>query len=275
MLHHTAVCHRNTSPQSSLWIWVLFCWRRDRLPTPVFWPGEFHGLYSPWGRKESDTTEQLSLLLLSDSGSLHFHTHWLLCSTWNSTSVPWPGLHRQECKASHFQMMQLFPQVTQHQRIVTWSQIIQWINLFCSCFQFPSQAPIFSHPTPVPTNIWKMCVCTWSLQLCPTLCELMDCSPPRSSVWGILQVRILEWVAMSSSRGSSWPREWTSNSCVFCIAGEFFTAELLGKPNLDNKRREKNFLSFHSHRPYVINQNLITAITIFSHVWSSLCYTAR
>jgi len=31
--------------------------RRERLPTPVFWPGEFHGLYSPWGRKESDTTE--------------------------------------------------------------------------------------------------------------------------------------------------------------------------------------------------------------------------
>ena len=32
---------------------------RERLPTPVFWPGEFHGLYSPWGRKESDTTERL------------------------------------------------------------------------------------------------------------------------------------------------------------------------------------------------------------------------
>ena len=38
-------------------------WRRDRLPTPVFWPGEFHGLYSPWGRKESDRTERLSLRL--------------------------------------------------------------------------------------------------------------------------------------------------------------------------------------------------------------------
>ena len=38
-------------------------WRRERLPPPVFWPGEFHGLYSPWGRKESDTTEQLSLSL--------------------------------------------------------------------------------------------------------------------------------------------------------------------------------------------------------------------
>ena len=38
-------------------------WRRERLPNPVFWPGEFHGLYSPWGCKEMDTTEQLSLSL--------------------------------------------------------------------------------------------------------------------------------------------------------------------------------------------------------------------
>ena len=36
-----------------------FPWRRERLPTPVFWPGEFHGLHSPWGREESDTTERL------------------------------------------------------------------------------------------------------------------------------------------------------------------------------------------------------------------------
>ena len=35
-------------------------WRRERLPTPVFWPGEFHGLYSPWSLKESDMTERLS-----------------------------------------------------------------------------------------------------------------------------------------------------------------------------------------------------------------------
>ena len=34
-------------------------WRREQLPTPLFWPGEFHELYSPWGRKESDTTERL------------------------------------------------------------------------------------------------------------------------------------------------------------------------------------------------------------------------
>ena len=36
-------------------------WRREQLPTPVFWPGEFHGLYSPWGRKDLDMTELVSL----------------------------------------------------------------------------------------------------------------------------------------------------------------------------------------------------------------------
>ena len=46
-----------------------------------------------------------------------------------------------------------------------------------------------------------------SLQSYPTLCDLIDCSLPGSSVHGILQARILEWVAMSSSRGSSWPRD--------------------------------------------------------------------
>ena len=42
--------------------WVrMISWRREQLPTPVFWPGIFHGLYSPWDGKESDTSEQLSL----------------------------------------------------------------------------------------------------------------------------------------------------------------------------------------------------------------------
>ena len=47
------------------------------------------------------------------------------------------------------------------------------------------------------------------IQSCPTLCDPMDYSPPRSSVYGILQARILEWVAMPSSRGFSWPRDQT------------------------------------------------------------------
>ena len=46
-------------PGSDPWVGKI-PWRRERLPTPVFWPGELHGLYSPWGYKESDTTERLT-----------------------------------------------------------------------------------------------------------------------------------------------------------------------------------------------------------------------
>ena len=51
----------------------------------------------------------------------------------------------------------------------------------------------------------------------------MDCSLPSSSVHGILQARILEWVAELSPRGSSWSRDQTCISYVFCIGGRFFT----------------------------------------------------
>ena len=54
------------------------------------------------------------------------------------------------------------------------------------------------------------------LQLCPTLCKPMDCSLPGSSVQGILQARILERVAMASSRGSSQPRDQTHISYASC-----------------------------------------------------------
>ena len=57
-------------------------------------------------------------------------------------------------------------------------------------------------------------------QSCPALCDPMDCSLPGSAVRGILQARILEWVAISFSRGSSQPRDqtWVSRT-----AGRFFT----------------------------------------------------
>ena len=56
-------------------------------------------------------------------------------------------------------------------------------------------------------------------QLCPTHCNPMDYSLPGSTVHGISQARILEWVAISFSMGSSWPRDWT---WVTCIASRFF-----------------------------------------------------
>ena len=65
-----------------------------------------------------------------------------------------------------------------------------------------------------------VCVCVLVAQLCPTLCDPMGCSPPGSPVHGILQARILEWVSISFSRGSSWPRDQTQ---VSRIAGRLFT----------------------------------------------------
>ena len=63
---------------------------------------------------------------------------------------------------------------------------------------------------------WKLLVA----QLCPTFCNPMDCRPPGSSVHGILQARMLEWVAIRFSRGCSWLRDriWVSG-----MAGRFFT----------------------------------------------------
>ena len=62
--------------------------------------------------------------------------------------------------------------------------------------------------------------CVLVTQSCPTLWDPMDRSLPGSSVHGILQARIMEWVAICFSRGSSWPRHRTQ---VSCIADGFFT----------------------------------------------------
>ena len=64
-------------------------------------------------------------------------------------------------------------------------------------------------------------------QSCLTLCNPVDCSLPGFSVHGISQGRMLEWGVTSFFRGSSWPRDWTWNSC---IASRFFTSEPPGRP---------------------------------------------
>ena len=97
----------------------------------------------------------------------------------------------------------------------------------CSFFQERSESSYYpsvschksllltSHPSPsIPLQ------CVLVTQSCPTLCEPLDCGPPGSSVHGILQARVIEWVAISSSMGSSWLRAQTQ---VSCIAGRFFT----------------------------------------------------
>ena len=85
------------------------------------------------------------------------------------------------------------------------------LQKLCKCLQIPIS------PSPLgKENKWiKLCVRAKSLPSCPTLCDLMDCNLPSSSVHGILQARILEWVATPSSRGSSQPRDGTHVSYVF------------------------------------------------------------
>ena len=79
--------------------------------------------------------------------------------------------------------------------------------------------------------IMNLHVCAKSLQMCPTLHDLMNCSLPGFSVRGILQARIQEGLATPSFRGSSQPRDRAHVSWGSCIAGEFFTTEPLGKSN--------------------------------------------
>ena len=66
-------------------------------------------------------------------------------------------------------------------------------------------------------------LCVLSSSVMSSSCGPMDCSPPGSSVHGIFQARKLEWVAISFSRGSSWPRDRTYIFRVSCIAGGFLT----------------------------------------------------
>ena len=99
-----------------------------RLPIPVFWPGEFHGLYSPWGHKELDTTEQLSL--------------WLL-DTKLGSELSLGNVH--ECVISHFSHVRLFATLwtvaCQSPLSMGFSSQEYWSGLPCMYSQF--QGPNF------------------------------------------------------------------------------------------------------------------------------------
>ena len=74
------------------------------------------------------------------------------------------------------------------------------------------------------------CVCAKSLRSCPTLCDPMDHSPPGSSVQGILSARILEWVAVPSSRDLPSPEIKAMSLMTPALADGFFISSTTGKP---------------------------------------------
>ena len=101
-----------------------------------------------------------------------------------------------------------------------------------------------------------LCLVSWS---CPTLWDPMVCSPPGSSVHGIFQARMLEWVAISFSRGSSWPRD---QKPTYSMSHALLVDSLLTKP-LGKTNSRSHILKFlkccrhtvHSHIVYCYTQN--------------------
>ena len=121
------------------------------------------------------------------------------------TSVFWPGeCHRQRSPAgcsSPWTWLSDFKKkkghVFQHRWILkTWSQV--------------------KEANPNGSHVWEVRAHSVA-QSSPILWDSMGCSPPGSSVHGIFQARMLELVAISFSKGSSWTRDWSCISCVSCI----------------------------------------------------------
>ena len=92
-----------------------------------------------------------------------------------------------------------------------------WIRPFMAKKNFADMIKLRLWRYKITLYYLHLCVHTKSHQSCSALCDPMDCSLPNSSVHGILQARILKWVAMPSSRGSSQPRDQTHISYVSCI----------------------------------------------------------
>ena len=115
-----------------------------------------------------------------------------------------------------------------------WRTLTQCGSVQTTCYSvvftatsMPHQhSPLARHVLLVDSQL-KPCCCSLVTKLCPTL--PMDCIPPGSSVHAISQSRILEWVAISFSRGSSQPRNWTH---ISCIGRQILYTEPPGKPQL-------------------------------------------
>ena len=88
---------------------------------------------------------------------------------------------------------------------------------------FPLRRQVPPRPC-IKLSVWKWKLNVWKWKSSLSLCDPMDCSPPGCCVHGILQARVLEWVAISFSRESSWPRDWTQvfagRLFIHCVARE-------------------------------------------------------
>ena len=121
-------------------------------------------------------------------------------------SIPWSG---RSPGVGHGNPLQYYCLENSMDRGAWWATVYRFVKSQTQVKQLSTQASFMLH---VVGRRSKTLNPQWissitSLQSCPTLCNLMDCSPPGSSVHGGFQARTLEWVAMPFSRGSSWPRD--------------------------------------------------------------------
>ena len=121
------------------------------------------------------------------------------------------------------------------------SQPREWTHIFCIAGRFFTIWAIVNRFYLLGAGSWDVCMCS----VVSNSLDPMNCSLPGSSLHWISLARILEWVAISSSRGSSWPRDQTLISCVSFTVGRFFTVEPPGKPkklgDASNHWKEKEF----------------------------------
>ena len=180
---------KNLLAMQEIWVQTLvgkIPWRRKWQPTPVFLPGEF--------------CEQRNLVGYSPWSPKELDTIEGL------TFYKW------------YQTVFLFSISLISLQVPLW--VLQdgtWLQIF------PGTSPLIQPQSKMTMEVKEKVLVVHS---CMTLCHPVDCSPPGSSVHGILQARILEWVAVSFSRGSSQSRGWT---WVSSIAGRFLTIWATGE----------------------------------------------
>ena len=129
---------------------------------------------------------------------------------------------------------------TQHRHFLFFHVCVSYLSKYISLFSFRSNLfgganPFLAHKEYLRQVSYFIYIllenkpCVKSVSCVQLFCDPVNCSLPSSSVHGIFQARLPEWVAISSSRGSSQPRDETFLSCVSCIGGGFFTTKPPGK----------------------------------------------
>ena len=126
--------------------------------------------------------------------------------------------------------------------LIWYIQSIDYSFMLNSCGQSCRERARQIHMESSLINTLKRNYCHLRTKSCLTLCDPMDCSPPGSSVRGIFQARILEWDAISFSRGSSKPRIKTASLASPALAGQLFTTSTTREaPKKDAAFQKRHF----------------------------------